>query len=116
MGIITQFPANLLSQLRRKHLAEQQQGVAQGMPGMGMGAMMGAVLQAPLAALMAVMELTHNPNIILPGMLALIAGVLVSREVFDKESVYVVLIKARGLDYRATPMTRAPRRVTCWRR
>ena len=36
---------------------------------LGMGAMMGAVLQAPLAALMAVMELTRNPNIILPAML-----------------------------------------------
>jgi CIC family chloride channel protein len=77
----------------------------------GMCTMMGATLQAPLAALTAMLELTANPHIILPGMLALIAGVLVSREVFDKESVYVVLMKARGLDYRATPMTRALRRI-----
>ncbi len=38
---------------------------------LGMGAMMGAVLQAPLAALMAVMEMTNNSHIILPAMLVL---------------------------------------------
>ena len=77
----------------------------------GMCTMMGATLQAPLAALTALLELTANPHIILPGMLALIAGVLVSREVFGKESVYQVLMKARGLDYRDTPITQALRRV-----
>ncbi len=35
---------------------------------LGMGTMMSAVLQAPLAALIGLMELTHNPGIILPGM------------------------------------------------
>ena len=77
----------------------------------GMCTMMGATLQAPLAALTALLELTANPHIILPGMLALIAAVLVSREVFGKESVYLVLMKARGLDYRATPLTQALRRI-----
>ena len=77
----------------------------------GMCTMMGATLQAPLAALTALLELTANPHIILPGMLALIAAVLVSREVFGKESVYLVLMKARGLDYRATPLTRELRRI-----
>ena len=77
----------------------------------GMCTMMGATLQAPLAALTAMLELTANPYIILPAMLALIAGVLVSREAFGKESVYLVLMKARGLDYRATPLTQALRRI-----
>ena len=77
----------------------------------GMCTMMGATLQAPLAALTAMLELTANPNIILPGMLALIAGVLVSREVFGKDSVYLMLMKARGLDYRATPLMQALRGI-----
>jgi len=77
----------------------------------GMCTMMGATLQAPLAALTGLLELTANPHIILPGMLALIAAVLVSREVFGKESVYLVLMKARGLDYRATPLTQELRRI-----
>ncbi|MGD8311874.1 MAG: chloride channel protein [Gammaproteobacteria bacterium] len=77
----------------------------------GLGTMMGATLQAPLAALTAMLELTANPHIILPGMLALTAGGLISRDVFGKESVYLVLLRARGLDYRDNPLTRALRRI-----
>ncbi len=77
----------------------------------GMGTMMGATLQAPLAALTAMLELTANPNIILPGMLALITAGLVSRELFGKESVYLKLMRARGLDYSDSPLTQALRRI-----
>ena len=77
----------------------------------GMGAMMGATLQAPLAALTALLELTANPNIILPGMLALIAAGMVSRQGFGKESVFLILLRARGLDYRHDPVMQALRRV-----
>jgi CIC family chloride channel protein len=77
----------------------------------GMGTFMGATLQAPLAALTAMLELTANPHIILPGMLALIAAGLVSRELFGKDSVYLELMKTRGLDYQDTPLTQALRRM-----
>ena len=77
----------------------------------GMGTMMGATLQAPLAALTAMLELTANPHIILPGMLALIAGGLVSREIFGKASVYLVLLRAQGQDYNDTPLTQTLRRI-----
>lgn len=77
----------------------------------GMGAMMGATLQAPLAALTAMLELTGNPNIILPGMLALITGGLISREVFKLESVYLVLMQVRGLDYRHNPLSQTLQRI-----
>jgi CIC family chloride channel protein len=72
---------------------------------------MGATLQAPLAALTAMLELTANPHIIMPGMLALIGAVLVSREVFGKESVFVVLMKTRGLDYHDNPVRQMLQRV-----
>ena len=77
----------------------------------GMGTMMGATLQAPLAALTAMLELTANPHIILPGMLALITGGLVSRELFGKQSVYLVMLHARGLDYTDTPLNQTLRRI-----
>lgn len=77
----------------------------------GMGAMMSATLQAPLAALMALLELTGNPNIILPGMLAVVIANLVAREVFRQDSVYLVLLRARGLDYRNDPVAQSLRRV-----
>ena len=57
----------------------------------GMLTMMGATLQAPIAALIAMLEMTGNPNIILPGMLAIVAADLVSRVLFNQESVFLAL-------------------------
>jgi CIC family chloride channel protein len=71
---------------------------------LGMGAMMGAALQAPLAALMAVLELTANSNSILPGMFAIVTATLTARVVFKKQSVLISMLQARGLDYRHDPV------------
>lgn len=79
---------------------------------LGMGAMMGAVLQAPLAALMALLELTHNPNIILPGMLIIIVSSMVVSEVFKQRSVFLTILKQQGLDYHNEPVIQALRRVS----
>lgn len=58
----------------------------------GMAAMMGATLRAPLAALTALLELTANPNIILPGMLAIAGAELVSRALRGERSVFDMLL------------------------
>ena len=76
---------------------------------LGMGAMMGAALRAPLAALFALGELTANPNIILPGMLAIVSATLVTKEVFGKDSVFLTLLREMGLDYRNNPVTQSLR-------
>ncbi|SFR83436.1 chloride channel protein, CIC family [Marinobacter daqiaonensis] len=78
---------------------------------LGMGAMMGAVLQAPLAALMALMELTRNPNIILPGMLIITTASLVTSEVFGKKSVFLTMLQNQGLSYHHSPVIQALRRI-----
>ena len=78
----------------------------------GMGAMMGATLQAPLAALTALLELTANPNIILPGMLAIVGANLISSQLFGKESVFIMLMRARGLDYHESPVAQSLRRTS----
>jgi H+/Cl- antiporter ClcA len=67
---------------------------------LGMGALMGAVLRAPLAALVALLELTANPNIIMPGMLAIVIASLVVNEVFRLPSVFHVQLGGNRL-YRA---------------
>mgnify|MGYP001279212334 CR=1 FL=1 len=54
----------------------------------GMAAMMGAVLQAPLAALMAILELTKNTEIILPAMIATVLAVVVMRIIFRQKGVF----------------------------
>lgn len=77
----------------------------------GMGAMVAASLQAPLAALTAIIELTYNPGIIMPAMITIVVAQLVASEVFNKQSLFVTLLKARGKDYTATPVMQSLRRV-----
>ncbi len=77
----------------------------------GMGAVMGASLQAPLAALTAVIELTHNPQVVMPGMLAIVVASLTSSELFRKKSLFITMLQASGLDYRTDPVMQSLRRV-----
>ena len=78
---------------------------------LGMGAMMAGTLQAPLAALIAILELTGNPHIIFPGMLVVIAATLTSGQVYGKESMYLAMLRATGRDYRDDPIARTLRKV-----
>ncbi|MES9969333.1 MAG: chloride channel protein [Candidatus Thiodiazotropha sp.] len=77
----------------------------------GMGAVMGAALQAPLAALTAIIELTHNPEIIMPGMLAIVIASLVNSELFGKSSMFHTLLEATGLNYHTDPVMQSLRRI-----
>ncbi|GAA3558948.1 MULTISPECIES: chloride channel protein [Marinobacter] len=79
---------------------------------LGMGAMMGAVLQAPLAALMALLELTLNPHIILPAMLIITTASMVTSEVFGQKSLFLTILKSQGLSYQNSPIIQALRRVS----
>lgn len=78
---------------------------------LGMGAMMSAMLQAPLAALLALLELTANPNLIMPAMLAIIAANLSYKEVLGRDSVIMQLMGDQGFKPDAHPMARSLARV-----
>lgn len=77
----------------------------------GLGAMMAGTLHAPLAALTAMLELTGNPHIIWPGMLAVIAAYGVSRVVFGQQPIFITLMRARGIDYKNDPILQSLRRI-----
>jgi CIC family chloride channel protein len=79
---------------------------------LGMAAMMGAILQTPLAALMTLLELTHNPNIILPGMLIVTLSTLTTSELFGKKSLFLTMLNNQGLSYQSSPVIQALRRVS----
>ena len=79
---------------------------------LGMGAMMGAVLQAPLAALMAVLELTNNPNIILPAMLVIIIANMTAAHLFMMRSVFLMQMEILGLEFRQNPLSMALSRAS----
>lgn len=66
----------------------------------GMGAMLGAVLQAPLTALITVLELTRNPDILLPSLIAIIIAWLVSSQLFRQQPVFTQILSADGRTFR----------------
>ncbi|WP_280547217.1 chloride channel protein [Halomonas sp. 11-S5] len=78
---------------------------------LGMAAMMGAVLQAPLAALMALLELTHNPSIIMPGMLAVVVASLTARQLSRSQGFFLSLTR-QGLHPLQQPLMQALSRVS----
>ena len=78
---------------------------------LGMAAMMGAVLQAPLAALMALLELTHTPGIMLPGMLVVVVACLTSRQLTGCEGFFISSVRY-GLHPLQQPLMQALSRVS----
>ncbi|MEM8767280.1 MAG: chloride channel protein [Pseudomonadota bacterium] len=72
---------------------------------LGMTAMMAAVLQAPLAALMAVLELTANPSLMLPAMLIIVVATLTTSVLFGQKSVFLSTLDTLGLKYPPDPVT-----------
>lgn len=63
---------------------------------LGMAAMMAAVINAPLAALIAVLELTGNPNALFPSMLMIVVACLCTRQFFGCASIFQALLEAQG--------------------
>ena len=61
----------------------------------GMVAMMGATLRAPLAALVALMELTGNLHLILPGMIAVVIAEITTRSLVGDVSAFTALLKVQ---------------------
>jgi len=79
---------------------------------LGMGAMMGATLNAPLAALMALMELTQNSEIILPAMLCIVVATITAVHGFKMKSLFETQLKLQGIQLEHTPMRQVLRRVS----
>ncbi|MBL4771858.1 MAG: chloride channel protein [Planctomycetes bacterium] len=73
--------------------------------------MMGATLQAPLTALVTLLEMGGSTNILLPGMIGIVTAGLVSRVGFNKESVFHQLLRIRGVRFEVTAMHRSLREV-----
>ncbi|MFW6094670.1 MAG: chloride channel protein [Pseudomonadota bacterium] len=72
---------------------------------LGMAGMMAAVLQAPLAALVAVLELTSNVNVILPAMLIIVVATMIPAVPFRQKPVFLSTLETLGLQYPPSPVT-----------
>ena len=78
---------------------------------LGMGAMMAAVINAPLAALITVFELTQNPNTIFPTMLIIVIAVIATRQLFRCEGLFIAQLEANGFNLNNGPIRQALDRV-----
>ncbi len=79
---------------------------------LGMGAMMGAVLNAPLAALMALLELTQNTGIIFPGMLAITIANLTNTELCRQHSAHQTILHFLKQQLRTDPLSLSLQRTS----
>ncbi len=70
----------------------------------GMTAMMGVCLGAPLAALIALLELTNNASMILPAMFVSIPAFLIAHQGFNSKSLLYEQLKIMGLNYKVSPV------------
>jgi CIC family chloride channel protein len=66
----------------------------------GMGAMLGAAVQAPMTAIIMIFELTNVYTVILPMMTACITATLVQKSIV-KGSIYTLSLARRGVDIHA---------------
>ncbi len=77
----------------------------------GMSAMMGAVLNAPLAALMAVLELTYNPAAMFPSLLVIVVSCLFTRSLFGHDGIFHCQLAAAGTPIKADPAQQTLNRI-----
>lgn len=74
---------------------------------LGMAAMMAATLNAPLAALLAMVELTYSPSVIFPGLLVICVSNIFHRSVFKQPSIVSAILTNNGITLATDPVSLA---------
>jgi CIC family chloride channel protein len=77
----------------------------------GMGAVLAAVVHAPLAAILILFEVTQQRGVILPAMLASVVATGTARLIF-RDSVYTLSLRRRGVKVGTSSDLRILRRMT----
>lgn len=78
---------------------------------LAMCGVMGSLLNAPLAATIAVMELTRNTDALLPGILVIVIANLCSTLIFGQRSANQALLESQGISLDTHPVAQALNRL-----
>lgn len=78
---------------------------------MGMAGFMAATLNAPLAALLCVVELSNQIEIIVPAMVVITSACVASGQFFNNRSIFVMQLEIQGLAYRRPPIEKSLQRI-----
>ena len=78
---------------------------------LGMGGVMGALLNAPLAALIAILELAHSPGAMLPGIIVIITAALCTDQIFGQHSAVETVLRSQGIALGTHPVAQALNRI-----
>jgi len=77
----------------------------------GMGAVLAAIVHAPLASILILLELTYNPALVLPSMLAVVVATGMARLIYP-DSIYTAVLRHRGIRLGTTGETNILHRLT----
>jgi len=78
---------------------------------MGMAGFMAASLNAPIAALLAVVELSGQLEIMLPAMIVITVASIISGQLFNNRSVFTMQLDVQGLIYRKPPIEKTLQKI-----
>ncbi len=78
---------------------------------MGMAGFMAASLNAPLAALLAVVELSRQLEIIVPAMIVITISSIISGQLFKNRSVFTMQLDVQNLVYRTPPIEKTLQKI-----
>lgn len=78
---------------------------------LGMAGFMAASLNAPLAALLAVVELSGQLEIIVPAMIVITISCILSGQLFKSRSIFTMQLDIQGLIYRQPPIEKTLEKI-----
>ncbi|MBL4900373.1 MAG: chloride channel protein [Colwellia sp.] len=78
---------------------------------MGMAGFMAASLNAPLAALLAVVELSGQLEIIVPAMIVITISSITSGQLFKNRSIFTMQLDVQNLIYRTPPLEKTLQKI-----
>lgn len=98
-AVVAALFTTLVNQLQLEQLLQYDTYILLGMAGI-----LAACIHAPMAALLAIVELSRSVEIIIPAMLVIVPAYLISSQLFNSKSIFIAQLEAQALPYQIPPV------------